>query len=113
MIVEIRTYRLHPGTRDDFVGTMRQVVPMLARHGIDVVDCGPSLVDEDGAEEAYLIRAFASLEERDRLEGAFYGSDEWRLGPREAIVSRIAHYHTIVIEASADAVRALRRVGAA
>ncbi|MEQ4719460.1 NIPSNAP family protein [Nonomuraea sp. B19D2] len=110
MVLEIRTYRLKPGTRAEFVRVMReQSVPLLRRHDIDVVDCGASLVDEDGHEEAYLIRAFASLEAHRAQEEAFYASAEWQQGPREAIVSRIDSYHTIVIEASEEAVRALRR----
>lgn len=84
-------------------------LPLLAKHGIDVVDCGPSLVDEDGHEEAYLIRAFPSLAAREVQEEEFYASAQWRDGPREAIISRIAAYHSIVIEAPEDAVRALRR----
>ncbi|MFJ2577946.1 NIPSNAP family protein [Kitasatospora aureofaciens] len=110
MIIEIRTYRLHPGTREEFVRVMREEsVPLLRAHGIDVVDCGPSLVDEDGHEEAYLIRAFASLAHHREREDAFYGSDAWRLGPREAIVSRIASCHSIVVPASEAAITALRR----
>ena len=35
------------------------------------------------------------------------GSGAWRLGPHEAIVSRIDSYHTIVIETSDQAVQAL------
>ena len=63
MILEIRTYRLEPGTGDEFVRVMREEsVPLLEESGIRVVDCGASLVAEDGHEEAYLIRAFASLE---------------------------------------------------
>ncbi|MBE1461762.1 NIPSNAP family protein [Kibdelosporangium phytohabitans] len=102
MILEIRTYRLKPGTTGDFVATMRdEVAPLLAEAGIRVVDSGASLVREDGHEEAYLIRAFDSVEQRDELESAFYGSDIWRQGPREAIVSRIESYHTIVLAAAA------------
>jgi hypothetical protein len=99
-ILEIRTYRLKPGTRDEFVRVMReQARPLLLEFGINVIDCGPSLVDEDGAQEAYLIRSFASVEEREAQETAFYGSDKWRDGPREAIVSRIENYHTVVVAA--------------
>ena len=99
MILEIRTYRLKPGMRDDFVRVMRdQSVPLLRVAGIEVVDCGPSLVDEDGQEEAYLIRRFASLDRRDEQETAFYSSDAWLRGPREAIVSRIESYHAIVLD---------------
>jgi hypothetical protein len=67
------------------------------------------LVAEDGREEAYLIRAFDSLQEHERQEREFYGSEAWLKGPREAIVSRIESYHTIVIETSEAAVEALRR----
>jgi len=110
MILEIRTYRLLPGTRDEFVRVMREEAsPLLAKHGLTVVDSGPSLADEDGHEEAYLIRAFPSLAARDELEEEFYGSDEWLQGPREAVVSRIESYHTIVIEVPEAAVRALSR----
>lgn len=84
---------------------------MLDEFGIRVVDCGPSLVAEDGHEEAYLMRAFASLEERDRQEEGFYGSAAWQVGPREAIVSRIESYHTIVLDVPDAAVSALRGAG--
>ncbi|NUT37735.1 MAG: NIPSNAP family protein [Hamadaea sp.] len=106
--MEIRTYRLKPGTRDEFVRVMRdESLPLLTEFGIRVVDAGPSLVDEDGHEEAYLIRAFDSLAHRDEQEEAFYGSDAWRSGPREAIVSRIDTYHTIVVEVPDAAIAAL------
>ena len=109
MILEIRTYRLKPGTRDEFVRLMRdESGPLLAAAGIRVVALGASLAAEDGHEEAYLIRAFDSLSRRDAQEEAFYGSDVWRLGPREAVVSRIESYHTIVIEASTEMVAALQ-----
>jgi len=99
MIIEIRTYRLHPGTGADFVRVMREeALPMLASAGIRVLAAGESLVAEDGHEEAYLIRAFDSLRDRDQQETAFYDSDAWRKGPRQAIVSRIEQYHTIAME---------------
>jgi hypothetical protein len=110
VILEIRTYRLKPGTRDEFVRVMREeAVPLLEEAGIRVVDCGASLVAEDGHEEAYLIRAFASLEEHREQEDRLYGSDAWRLGPREAIVSRIDSYHSVVLEVSEQVAQAFQR----
>jgi NIPSNAP len=109
MILEIRTYRLKPGTQDEFVRVMRdEAGPLLAAAGIRVISAGPSLAAEDGHEEAYLMRAFDSLTARDEQEDAFYSGDTWRLGPREAVVSRIESYHTIVIEVPAEAVAALQ-----
>lgn len=109
MILEIRTYRLKPGTREEFVRLMREVsVPMLTAAGIDTVRYGQSIVDEDGNEEAYLMRAFPSLQAHEAQEEAFYGSDEWRRGPREAILACIDSYHSIVIETTGRAIDALR-----
>jgi len=113
VIVEIRTYRLKPGTIDEFVRVMRsEAAPLLAAAGIDVVDCGPSLAREDGFEEAYLIRSFASLASRDALESAFYGSAAWHDGPRAAVLAPIEQYHTIVLDLPEAAVAALRHAAA-
>lgn len=110
MIVEIRTYRLKPGTREAFLALMRdEALPMLARHGVHVIDYGASLVSEDGHEEAFLIRGFTSLAERDRQEERFYGGREWREGPRDAVLALIDGYHTIVVEQPDVAIRHWRR----
>jgi hypothetical protein len=99
VILEIRTYRLRPGTADEFVRLMREEsAPLHAAAGLRVIDFGRSLVAEEGHEEAYLIREFDSLELREKQEETFYSSDAWRDGPREAIVSRIESMHTIVVE---------------
>jgi hypothetical protein len=45
--------------------------------------------------------------QRDSQEEAFYGSDAWRQGPREPVLSRIDTYHTIVVDTSEAAVEAL------
>ncbi|GAA0924334.1 NIPSNAP family protein [Virgisporangium aurantiacum] len=98
MFLEIRTYRLRPGTSSEFVRVMRdEAVPLLTGFGIEVVACGASLVAEEGHEEAYLIRRFPSLAARDEQEEAFYASEAWHSGPREAIVSRIDNFHTVVL----------------
>ena len=95
-IIEIRSYNLKPGTRatlhDLFV---REALPMLKRWEVKVVAYGPSLHDENSY---YLIRSYKSLEDREQSQDAFYGSDEWRSGPREAILALIESYMDTVIE---------------
>jgi hypothetical protein len=95
-IVEIRTYKLLPGSGAAFHRlVVEQSLPMLERWGIDVVASGPSLDDGD---LYYLIRAYSSVEELQRSQDAFYGSDEWREGPREAIVGLIDSSISVVLE---------------
>ena len=96
-IVEIRTYTLKAGSGVEFHRAfVEESLPMLQRWGVDVVAYGPSLDDGD---LYYLIRAYPSLEELQRSQDAFYGSDEWRDGPREAIVSRIESSISVVLPA--------------
>lgn len=104
MIVEIRTYRVRANAADEFVRLMTsQALPLLAEHGIAVLDCGLSL-DPDGEPQAdaYLIRSFQSLARREAQEAGFYGSDAWTQGPREPVLALIEGFHTIVLELAAD-----------
>jgi hypothetical protein len=106
-IVEIRSYKLKPGTLDEFHRLVTEFsLPMLARWKLDVVRSGPSLHDDDSY---FLMRSFADMAERERQEEAFYGSDEWRLGPRAGILALIESYGETVFEADEAVVEALRR----
>jgi hypothetical protein len=105
--VEIRSYNLKPGSRDEFHRLMtEQSMPMLERWQVDVVDYGPSLHDADSY---FLIRAYDSLEDRQQSQDRFYDSPEWRQGPREPIVALIESYTSVVLEMDDAAVRELRR----
>jgi hypothetical protein len=108
-IVEIRSYNLKAGTRDRFHQLfVTRALPMLHRWNVDVVTYGPSLHDADSY---YLMRAYASVEERQRSEDAFYGSEEWRQGPREAILACIDSYTTVVIRLDDATLQGLRKAG--
>ncbi len=89
-LVEIRAYRLLPGTRDDFhAAVTTRALPMVRAYGMDVVAHGPVPNDANGY---FLVRSFANLAELTAQEDEFYGSAAWREGPREALVSRIETY---------------------
>ena len=107
LFVEIRSYNLKPGTREEFHRLfVETALPILQRWNVDVVRHGASLHDEDSY---YLMRAYASLEDRQQSQDEFYGSDEWKLGPREPIIALIESYTSIVIETEESIVDALRR----
>jgi hypothetical protein len=105
-MLEIRSYNLKPDTRDRFHQVAeREAVPLLRRWKIDVVAYGPSAHDKD---TYYLMRAFPSLEERQRAEDEFYGSDDWKNGPREAVLACIDSYTTLVVQIDDATLRGLR-----
>lgn len=105
-ILEIRSYKLKPDTGDEFHRLfLEQAFPMLKRWNVDVVNYGPSLHDPDSY---YLIRRYDSLAQREESENAFYGSDEWRQGPREAILALIETYTEIVLGLDEATMRGFR-----
>ena len=109
-VVEIRSYNLKAGAREEFVRLFReQARPMLGRWGVDVIGFGASLHDRNSF---YLIRGYASVEELGLSQDAFYGSDEWRQGPRAAILKCIEGYSSAVMSLDDETIAGLRRAHA-
>jgi hypothetical protein len=104
-VLEVRTYRIAAGKRDEFHRIFRDgVVPMLGRHGITVVGFGPSVQDED---HYFLMRAYPSVEHRQQVLDGFYGSEEWLENYEETVMPLIESYHTVVVPAAPAAIEAL------
>ena len=105
-LLEIRTYRLTPGTLEAFHRAMHErAVPMLRSKGMDVVAYGKS----DHEEETYhLVRAYESREALEAEQAKFYGSREWREGPRSDLVDRIETYLNTLLWVPQDTVDSMR-----
>jgi hypothetical protein len=107
LFIEIRTLTLKPNTRDMFHHHyMEHVLPLLKRWNFDVVTHGPS---RQGENTYYVIRRFESLGQREEIEAAFYNSDDWRLGPREAVMALIESNVDVVLEVDESTVEGIRR----
>ena len=108
--LEIRSYNLKPGTRAHFQELAeKQAFPMLAKHHIDVVAYGPSEHDENSF---FLMRSFPSVAAREKAEDEFYDSDEWKNGPRQAVLDCIESYTTVVMEVDDATLAGLRKISA-
>jgi hypothetical protein len=106
-VIEIRSLNLKPGMRDEFHRLyVEEALPLLKKWNFDVVVYGPSLHDENSY---YVIRRYDSLAQRDKMEDAYYASDDWRKGPREAILALIENYMDTVLELDDVTVQGLRR----
>jgi NIPSNAP len=96
-VFEILTLDIKPGRRDEFHKVYEtQSLPLLKKWNFNVVAYGPSLHD---ANSYYVIRRFKSLEDREKSENAFYGSDDWKSGPRDAIMGLVDHFAYAVFPA--------------
>lgn len=105
--IEIRTLTLKPNTRAEFHRLyIEEALPRLQRWNFDVVAHGPSLHDPN---TYYVIRRYDNLAQREQMEDAYYASDDWRKGPREAMLALIENYVDAVWEVDENAVERLRK----
>jgi hypothetical protein len=96
-VVEILTIDSKPGRRDEFHKLyVTDALPLLKKWDFEVLAYGPSLHDLNSY---YVIRRFKSLEERQKSEDAYYGSDDWQKGPRSAILALVEHFAYSVVSA--------------
>lgn len=109
-LIEVRTYSLKPGRADDFRAIMsQQAMPMLVQSGTDVVAFGRSEHEE---ETYFLIRAYADVADLTARQDAFYGSQAWRSGPREAVIGCIESYLNTLLWLTPEGVESLRQLNA-
>ena len=106
-LIQIRTYQLAPDARDAFHRAfVDEAVPMLRRWQHEIVAFGPS---PHAGDAYFLIRAYDDLDDLNARQDAFYGSPEWRQGPRERVLAMIRHYQDAVLWASPETLDDLRR----
>ncbi|HJV90121.1 MAG TPA: hypothetical protein VJ623_07450 [Holophagaceae bacterium] len=105
-VVEVRTYRLKRGVRPAFHALMEgESLPLVRAWGMDVVAFGPCREDADGY---VLIRAYDDVAHLRASQEAFYGSEAWRQGPREAVLAGLEAHLSVVFaldEAGIDVLR--------
>jgi hypothetical protein len=90
MIIEVRTYRVKPGLRERFLDFFhRRAVPLQQSHGMRIM--GPFL-DLDDPDVFSWLRAFPSLEARDRMKDALYEGPEWKNELEAIAMPMLAHY---------------------
>jgi uncharacterized protein YndB with AHSA1/START domain len=105
-LVEVRSYRLKPGTLPAFDSVVRgQAAPMLRDWQTDVVWHGATPGETDGYT---LVRSYRDLADRQARQDAFYGSPGWRQGPREAVIGAIDTYLSSTLRLSPAAIDELR-----
>ncbi len=98
MIVEVRSYRIKPGRRAEFIEFFEtRAVPALRAHGMRVL--GP-LLDVENPNKFVWLRTFPSLEDRDRMKEAFYGGTLWKNELEAVAMPMLDSYDVILCETS-------------
>lgn len=98
MIVEVRSYRVKPGRRDEFINFFEtRAVPAQRVHGMQIL--GP-LLDLENPNKFVFLRSFPSLEERDRMKNDFYEGELWKKELESIAMPMIDSYDVILCETS-------------
>jgi hypothetical protein len=98
VIVEVRSYRIKPGRREEFIQFFEtRCVPALRSHGMRVV--GP-LLDLENPNKFVWLRSFPSLEARERMRNAFYEGELWTNELEAIAMHMLESYDVILCETS-------------
>ena len=98
MIVEVRSYRVKPGRRWEFIHFFEtRSIPALRSHGMKIL--GP-LLDLENPNKFVWLRSFPSLEERDRMKNAFYEGELWKNELEAIAMPMLESYDVILCETS-------------
>ena len=96
MIVEVRSYRIKPGHREEFLKLFEsRAIPALRSFGMKVL--GP-MIDVENPNKFVWLRSFPSLEARDSLKNAFYRSDLWKNELEDLCMPLLDSYDVILCE---------------
>jgi hypothetical protein len=102
VIVEVRSYRVKPGRRAEFIQFFEtRAVPAQRSLGMKIY--GP-LLDLENPNKFVFLRSFPSLEERDRMKSAFYDGDLWKNELEAIAMPMIDSYDVILCETSPGSV---------
>jgi heme-degrading monooxygenase HmoA len=98
MIVEVRSYRVTPGKRDEFIKFFEQrSAPALQSHGMKVV--GP-LLDLENPNKFVFLRGFPSMEDLHRMKDEFYGGKVWKEELEHIAMPMLESYDVTLCETS-------------
>ena len=96
MIVEVRSYRIKPGHREEFINFFEtRSIPALRAHGMQIL--GP-LLDLENPNKFVWLRSFPSLAERDQMKNAFYEGELWKNELESIAMPMLESYDVILCE---------------
>ncbi len=96
VIVEMRTYKLKPGTRAEFVETFRsRSIPAHEEIGMKIL--GPFLSIED-PDTFFFMRGFPDLASREPMKAKFYEGELWKNELEKVVMPMIEKYDVVLVD---------------
>jgi hypothetical protein len=96
MIIEMRTYRIKPGKRAEFLDVFRsRSMPAHAEIGMKIL--GPFLSIED-ENTFFFMRGFPDLASRDPMKEKFYEGELWKRELESILLPMIDSYDVVLVD---------------
>ena len=96
MIVEMRTYKLKPGKRAEFLEIFRaKSIPAHAEIGMKIL--GPWLSIDD-PDTFFFMRGFPDLASREPMKAKFYEGELWKRELEHVLMPMIEKYDVVLVD---------------
>lgn len=96
MIIEMRTYKLKPGRRAEFLEIFRtRSMPAHAEIGMKILGPFLSVEDED---TFFFMRGFPDLPSREPMKAKFYEGKLWKEELESRLMPMIEKYDVVLVE---------------
>ena len=96
MIVEMRTYKLKPGKRAEFLDVFRsRSMPAHAEIGMKIL--GPFLSIED-PDVFFFMRGFPDLASREPMKAKFYEGELWKRELEQLLMPMIERCDVVLVD---------------
>lgn len=96
MIIEMRTYKIKPGKRAEFLEIFRsKSIPAHDEIGMKIL--GPFLCIED-PDTFFFMRGFPDLESREPMKAKFYEGELWKRELENALMGMIEKYEVCLVD---------------
>jgi len=96
MIIEMRTYKLKPGKRAEFLEIFHaKSMPAHAEIGMKIL--GPFLSIED-ADTFFFMRGFPDLASREPMKAQFYEGELWKRELEYVLMPMIEKYDVVLVD---------------
>jgi hypothetical protein len=97
MIVEMRTYKIKPGRRGEFVELLKSKA-FSEHEKIGMKTIGPFLSVEDD-DTFFWMRGFPDLQSRERMRNEFYEGKLWKDELEGKLMPILEKYDVVIIDA--------------
>lgn len=103
MIIEMRTYKLKPGKRAEFLEIF-QTKSIPAHDEIGMKILGPFLSIED-PDVFFFMRGFPNLASREPMKAKFYEGDLWKRELENILMPMLDKYEVVLVDDSEGRIR--------